>query len=88
MDFGIAGMAGITAICYLIGQGVKASGIDNKWIPVICMAVGGALGVAALFIVPEFPATDFINAAAIGIASGGAATTVNEAVKQLSTPHT
>lgn len=36
--FGIAGVAAITVICYLIGQGVKASGLDNKWIPVI---VGG-----------------------------------------------
>ena len=33
--FGIAGVAVITVICYLIGQTVKASGLDNKWIPII-----------------------------------------------------
>ena len=43
--FGIAGVAAITVICYLIGQGVKASGLDNKWIPVIVGACGGVLGV-------------------------------------------
>ena len=41
--FGIAGVAAITVICYLIGQGVKASGLDNKWIPVIVGACGGVL---------------------------------------------
>ena len=30
MDFGIASVAAITVICYLIGQVVKASGVDNK----------------------------------------------------------
>ena len=39
--FGIAGVAAITVICYLIGHGVKASGLDNKWIPVIVGACGG-----------------------------------------------
>ena len=44
--FGIAGVAVITVICYLIGQTVKASGLDNKWIPIIVGASGGALGSA------------------------------------------
>lgn len=48
--FGIAGVAAITVICYLIGQGVKASGLDNKWIPVIVGACGGVLGVAGMFL--------------------------------------
>lgn len=83
MDFGIAGVAAITVICYLVGQGVKATGIDNKWIPIICGACGLALGIAAMFIMPDFPATDYITAAAVGIVSGLAATGVNQAVKQL-----
>ena len=45
--FGIAGVAAITVICYLIGQGVKASGLDNKWIPVIVGACGGVLGIVS-----------------------------------------
>ena len=41
MDFGIASVAAITVICYLIGQVVKASGVDNKWIPIACGMAGG-----------------------------------------------
>ena len=35
MDFGIAGVAAITVICYLAAQGAKATALDNKWLPVI-----------------------------------------------------
>ena len=83
MDFGIAGVAAITVICYLIGLIVRATPLDNKYIPVICGAAGGILGVAALFLMPDYPATDYITAAAVGIVSGFAATGVNQAVKQM-----
>ena len=56
MDFGIAGVAAITVICYLAGQLVKASGLDNKWIPIICGVVGGILGVLAMRYMPDYPA--------------------------------
>ena len=82
-SFGIAGVAAITVICLLIGQVVKATGLDNKWIPIICGAAGGVLGVAGMFLMPEFPATDYITAAAVGIVSGLAATGANQVVKQL-----
>ena len=49
--FGIAGVAVITVICYLIGQTVKASGLDNKWIPIIVGASGGALGIAGMLMI-------------------------------------
>ena len=81
--FGIAGVAAITVICYLIGQGVKASGLDNKCIPVIVGACGGVLGVAGMFLMADFPAGDVLTAAAVGIVSGLAATGVNQAGKQL-----
>ena len=81
--FGIAGVAAITVICYLIGHGVKASGLDNKWIPVIVGACGGVLGVAGMFLMADFPAGDVLTAAAVGIVSGLAATGVNQAGKQL-----
>ena len=85
MDFGIASVAAITVICYLAGQVVKATGIDNKWIPVICGVLGAILGPVALFTgVPDFPATDSLTAVAVGIVSGLAATGVNQAAKQLS----
>ena len=81
--FGIAGVAAITVICDLIGQGVKASGLDNKWIPVIVGACGGVLGVAGMFLMADFPAGDVLTAAAVGIVSGLAATGVDQAGKQL-----
>ena len=83
MDFGIAGVAAITVIAYLIGSAVKATTLDNKWIPIICGTVGGILGVLAIRIMPDFPATDYITAVAVGIVSGLAATGVNQIGKQL-----
>jgi uncharacterized membrane protein HdeD (DUF308 family) len=83
MDFGIASVAGITVICYLVGMLVKATGLDNKWIPVIVGIMGGALGILGLYIMPDFPATEWITAAAVGIVSGLAATGVNQMVKQI-----
>lgn len=83
MDFGIASVATITVIAYLIGQAVKATPLDNKWIPIICGAVGGALGAVAMRVMPDFPATDYITAVAVGIVSGLAATGVNQIGKQL-----
>lgn len=79
----IASVAAITIICYLIGEGGKLAPIDNKWIPVICGLFGGLLGVAGMFIMPEFPASDYITAVAVGIISGLAATGANQAYKQL-----
>lgn len=86
MDFasiGIASVAAITVLCYLIGEIIKATGLDNKWIPVICGVSGMVLGIAAMHVMPEFPAGDYINAAAVGVISGLAATGVNQVFKQL-----
>ena len=76
-------MAAITVIAYLIGSAVKATSLDNRWIPSICGTVGGILGVLAMRIMPDFPATDYITAVAVGIVSGLAATGVNQIGKQL-----
>ena len=83
-SFGIAGVAAITVICFLIGQVVKASGLDNKWIPITCGISGALLGVLGMFIMPDFPATDYITALAVGIVSGLAATGIHQVYKQLS----
>ena len=81
-SLGITGVAAITVICLLIGQGVKASGLDNKFSPIICGIGGAVLGIAGMFIMPDFPATDYIAAAAVGIVSGLAATGANQVYKQ------
>ncbi len=83
MDFGIASVAAITVICYLVAQLIKATPLDNKWLPGICGLMGAALGAACLALgVPDFPATDYITAVAVGIVSGLAATGVNQVYKQ------
>lgn len=84
MEFGIATVAVITALVYIIGIGVKATKLDNKWIPAICGLSGMILGVLAMASgMPDFPATDYITAAAVGGASGLAATGVDQVIKQL-----
>ena len=86
MDFGIASVGAITVICYLVGQIVKVTGVNNKFIPVVAGFFGGILGIVSYFLqIVDFPASDPITAVAVGIVSGLAATGVNEAVKQLST---
>lgn len=82
---GIAAIPVITVICYLIAEAIKATALDNKWLPVICGSLGGILGVVALYASPSIiPATDILTAIAIGIVSGFAATGVHQAFKQLS----
>lgn len=81
---GITSIAAITVICYLLALGIKATPLDNKWLPVICGILGCILGEAAMFVMPDFPANDAITSAAIGIVSGLAATGVHQIGKQLS----
>ena len=84
MDFGIASVAAITVIVYIVGMLVKASPLADKWIPVICGVAGVVLGIVALYLgVPDFPATDPLTAAAVGGASGLAATGMDQIAKQL-----
>lgn len=80
-NMGIAGVAAITVICYLIGMAVKATKLDNKWIPVIVGLCGLILGIAAKYVMPDYPAQDVITSAAVGIVSGLAATGVNQITK-------
>ena len=48
-SFGIASVACITVICYLAATAVKQTPLANKWLPSICGALGGLLGVAAMY---------------------------------------
>ena len=83
-NFGMATVVVITVIAYLVGEAVKLiPKVNNKLIPVICGTVGGALGAVAMHIMPEFPATDYLTAVAVGIVSGLAATGCNQVVKQM-----
>lgn len=83
MDIGIASVAAITVICYLAAQAIKATAIDNKWLPIISGTVGAVFGLLGFFVMPEFPAEDIISAIAVGIVSGLAATGAHQIYKQL-----
>ena len=81
---GIGSVAAITVICYLAGVDVKATPFDNNGlIPIVCGLLGGILGVVGMLFMPDFPANDFLTAAAVGIVSGLAATGANQIGKQL-----
>lgn len=73
----------IVVITYLIGLGAKTiPQIKDNLIPVIVGVCGGILGVIGMFVMPDFPANDILNAIAIGIVSGLSATGVNQVYKQ------
>ena len=80
---GIASIPAITVICFLVAQCVKATPLNEKWLPCICGFLGGVLGPVALYVMPEFPAGDVLSAIAIGIVSGLAATGAHQVYKQL-----
>lgn len=82
MDFtGVATVIGITVVCYLVGMIAKNTSIENKWIPVIVGIAGAILGVVGMYVMENFPATDVINALAVGIASGLASTGADQVKK-------
>ncbi len=83
MDFGIASVAGITALCYLAAMAVKATEVNNKWLPVICGVLGAILGIVGMYTMPDFPVANIIDSAAVGTISGLAATGINQIYKQL-----
>ena len=84
-NIGIASVAAITVICYLVGLIVKAvPGMADKYIPICCGVAGAVLGLVGLYLgLPDFPAADPVTALAVGIVSGLAATGINQMATQL-----
>lgn len=87
IDFSQVGtVLAIVVITYLIGYAAKLiPNIKDKAIPVITGVFGGILGAVGMYVIPDFPATDIMNAIAVGIVSGLASTGVNQVYKQLKT---
>lgn len=74
----------IVVICYLVGLLAKQMPkVKDETIPVIVGICGGILGVVGMYVIPDFPANDVLNAIAVGIVSGLASTGVNQAYKQM-----
>ena len=76
----------ITALCYFAGficKSFKNEKLDT-FIPCICGGLGLILGIISFYTIPNFiPATNWLDASAIGIASGFASTGINQIYKQL-----
>lgn len=85
MDFTqVSTVVAIVVITYLIGLGAKAiPQIKDNFIPIIVGITGGILGVVGMYVIPDFPATDVLNAIAVGIVSGLSSTGVNQIYKQV-----
>lgn len=85
MDFTqVSTVVAIVIITYLIGLGAKAiPQIKDNFIPIIVGIAGGILGVVGMYVIPDFPATDVLNAIAVGIVSGLSSTGVNQIYKQV-----
>ena len=80
----VSTVVAIVVITYLIGLAVKAiPKIKDNYIPIIVGIAGGILGVIGMYVIPDFPADDILNAIAVGIVSGLSSTGVNQIYKQV-----
>lgn len=80
----VSTVVAIVVITYLIGLGAKAiPQIKDNFIPIIVGIAGGILGVVGMYVIPDFPAADVLNAIAVGIVSGLSSTGVNQIYKQV-----
>lgn len=84
---GIAPIASIAIICYVLGGFLKGIGNEKLdcLIPDIVAVFGGVIGVLAFYTIPGYlSATNWLDALAIGAASGLVAVGINQIVKQSS----
>ena len=80
----VSTVVAIVVITYLIGLGAKViPHIKDNYIPIIVGVAGGILGVIGMYVIPDFPANDILNAIAVGIVSGLSSTGVNQIYKQV-----
>lgn len=90
MNLDFLTVGAITIMVYLAATIIKSMSTSEKldrMIPGICGTIGLALGLLIFFTIPGWmPATNWAEAAGIGIASGFAATGVNQVYKQLTKP--
>jgi len=85
MDFSNVGtVVAIVVIAYLVGLIAKQlPKVKDEFVPVIVGVAGGILGVVGMYVMPEFPANNILDAIAVGIVSGLASTGANQVVKQI-----
>ncbi|MCQ5165620.1 phage holin family protein [Roseburia hominis] len=85
MDFTqVPTVVAIIVITYLIGYTSKQiPQVKDNIIPVIVGVAGGILGIVGMFVIPNYPADNILDAIAVGIVSGMASTGVNQIYKQV-----
>lgn len=84
MDFSnFATVGSIAMICFFAGLCWKKCPLDDKWIPCVVGGLGAILGVVGMYVIPDYPSTNIMDAIAVGIFSGLAATGGHQIYKQL-----
>lgn len=79
----VSTVVAIVVITYLIGYAAKQiPQIKDNLIPVIVGVAGAILGIIGMYVIPDFPASDILNAIAVGIVSGLSSTGINQIYKQ------
>lgn len=80
----VSTVVAIVVITYLIGYAAKQiPQVKDNYIPIIVGVAGAILGVIGMYVIPDFPANDILNAIAVGIVSGLSSTGVNQIYKQV-----
>lgn len=80
----VSTVVAIVVITYLIGYAAKQiPQVKDNYIPIIVGVAGGILGVIGMYVIPDFPANDILNAIAVGIVSGLSSTGINQIYKQV-----
>ncbi len=80
----VSTVVAIVVITYLIGYAAKQiPQVKDNYIPIIVGIAGAILGVIGMYVIPDFPANDILNAIAVGIVSGLSSTGVNQIYKQV-----
>ena len=78
----VSTVVAIVVITYLIGYAAKQiPQVKDNYIPIIVGIAGAILGVIGMYVIPDFPANDILNAIAVGIVSGLSSTGVNQIYK-------
>lgn len=81
----VGAVIGIVVLCYVIGMALKAwDTFDDRKIPVLMIAFGGAMGAIIYFVEPSMLVNvgGIISAIIKGVVSGLCATGINQVYKQ------
>ena len=84
-NLGIASVAAVTIICYLIGIWCKSTPrIKDELIPAVMGLCGGVIGIVGYITkMPDFEGAHILTAIAVGVVSGLSATGINQIYKQM-----